>query len=171
MRESGFTLVEMMIAIVVAGILAVMAVAGLNRARASANESSAIASLKTINMAQISYNSACGRGGYAQTLVILGRPPGAGATAGYIDAELAAAPVVEHSGYRLRIQVGASGLSNIIDCNNNQTLTGYYASAVPVTFGYTGARSFATSHVGAIWQNSTDTAPSEPFGPPSELYK
>ena len=172
MRQAGFTLVEMSIALVIAVILGTMAMAGFSRARAAANESSATASLKSINIAQTSYNAACGRGGFARTLVILGQPPFSGASGGYVDPELATAQVVQHSGYRMQIVLGLGAVAgNTPDCNNNSTITGYRATAVPVAFGSSGSRSFATSQVGNIWQNHTDTPPAEPFGPPSEMFK
>jgi prepilin-type N-terminal cleavage/methylation domain-containing protein len=171
MRQSGFTLVEMAIGILVMGILAVMAVAGLSRARASANESAAISALKTINIAQTTYNASCGRGGYAQDLTVLGQGP-QGAGSGYVDPELSKAATVQHHGYRIQMGAGqGGGIGNIIDCNNNQTLVNYYTSAVPVAYANTGTRSFASNHLGAIWQNTDPTAPPEPFGPPSVMVK
>ena len=41
--------------------------------------------------------------------------------------------------------------------------SGYYASAIPLTLGSTGTRSFATNAQGTIWQNTAGTAPAEPF--------
>ena len=166
--DSGFTLVEILIVIVVAGVLMAMAAFALTRARASANESSAIASLAAVNRAQLAYNSSCGRGFYAVSLPILGMPPQAAARAGYIDPELATAAVVEKSGYRIRVQIGRSGyLSPVHDCNDNQTMSSYYATAVPVVAGDTGTRAFATNQVGVVWQLNGGIAPAEPFGPPA----
>ncbi len=170
--QSGFTLVEIMIAILVAGVLMAMAAFSLVRARASANEASAIASLAAINRAQLAYNAACGRGFYADSLPILGMPPHAAAEGGYIDTELAKAAVVEKSGYRIRVQLASSGYTSPVhDCNDNETISSYYATAVPVVVGDTGARSFATNQVGVVWQLSGGFAPSEPLGPPAVVAK
>jgi type IV pilus assembly protein PilA len=168
-NDRGFTLIEILIVIVVAGILMAMAAFSLLRARASANEASAIATLKSINSAQLAYNAACGRGYYAASLPILAMPPHEAASGGYIDAELGTAPVVDKSGYRVRVQIGDTGTEGVVDdCNGNATVTSYYATAVPVTQGNTGTRGFATSQVGTIWQSADGTAPPEPFGPPSQ---
>lgn len=170
--ESGFTLVEMMIAIAVAGILMAMAAFALVRARASANEASAIGSLKTINSGQLAYNASCGRSFYAPSLVVLGLPPHEAARGGFIDPELAAAAVVQHSGYTIRIQMGMGGFTSTVpDCNGNMPISAYYATAVPVAAGDTGTRAFATNQIGAIWQRGDSIAPSEPLGPPAEVAK
>jgi type IV pilus assembly protein PilA len=170
--ESGFTLVELMIAITVAGILMAIAAFSLIRARASANEASAIASLSAVNTAQISYNAACGRGFFAASLPILGMPPHEAAAGGYIDSELATAPIVERAGYAIRIQLGAGGYeAPVPDCNGNDTISAYYATARPLVLGETGSRAFATNQVGTIWQSSDGIPPPEPFGPPAIVAK
>lgn len=173
MRTSkGFTLVELMIAIVVAGVLMTMAAFALVRARAAANESAAIAALSAINGAQIAYNAACGRGFYAASLPILGMPPHEAATGGYIDPELATGAVVERQGYVVRVQTGSGSFNGAAgDCNGNTTISAYYATAAPVALGDTGTRAFATNQVGTIWQTTNGIAPAEPFGPPAEIAK
>ena len=63
-----------MIVVAIVGILAAVAIPGLIRARVSALESAAIGSLRTVNSAQSTYASSCGRGGYAQTIADLQKP-------------------------------------------------------------------------------------------------
>src|SRR5687768_2395397 len=60
----GFTLVELLIAVAVIAILAAIAIPGILRGRISANEASAIGSMRTIMSAQATFASACGGGGY-----------------------------------------------------------------------------------------------------------
>ncbi|MBI4266242.1 MAG: prepilin-type N-terminal cleavage/methylation domain-containing protein [Acidobacteria bacterium] len=166
---NGFTLVELMIAIVVAGVLMTMAAFALVRARASANEVSALASLKAVNQGQLAYSAACGRGFYAPSLTVLGTPP-QGATVGYLDPQLATGTLVQHNGYFLRIEMGAGGAAGpLTDCNGTTPVTAYYATAVPVAAGNSGTRAFATNQAGAIWQRADSVAPTEPFGPPAQI--
>jgi len=167
----GFILVELLVAIIVAFVLMAMAAFALVRARAAANESSAIVSLKSINSAQLAYNAACGRGFYARSLTVLGMPPHAAARGGYLDEELSSADVVNHNGYRLRVVTGRGGENRPVDCNNNVTISMYYATAAPLVAGDTGIRAFATNQVGAIWQRTGSIAPAEPFGAPAEMAK
>ncbi len=166
-RESGFTLIELLVVVMVIGILAAISIMSLLRSRAAANEASAISSVRTISSAQMAYSASCGRGFFATGLQVLGTPP-PGATDAYLSPELTAAPVVQKSGYNMQVAAGAAGVVGVNDCNNTGTITAYYASAVPLTFGMSGARSFATTSTSnAIWMTYAATAPTEPFGAPS----
>ena len=53
-------------------IIAAIAIPNLLRARIAANESSAVSSIRTVNTAEVSYNSAYPTVGYSATLDVLG---------------------------------------------------------------------------------------------------
>jgi type IV pilus assembly protein PilA len=64
-KQKGFSLIELLIVVAIILIIAAIAIPNLLRARIAANESSAVASIRTINTAQISYNSAYPTVGFA----------------------------------------------------------------------------------------------------------
>jgi type IV pilus assembly protein PilA len=67
-KQKGFSLIELLIVVAIILIIAAIAIPNLLRARIAANESSAAASVRTINTAQVAYNSAYPTVGFANGL-------------------------------------------------------------------------------------------------------
>src|SRR5919106_1682802 len=101
-RDGGFSLIELLLVVAIIAIIAAIALPGLMRARLAANESSAIASLRTIGSAQATFASSCGGGGFAQSLEDLAEPP-TGTTVAFIPPDVAAG---EKGGYTLLLVEG-----------------------------------------------------------------
>jgi prepilin-type N-terminal cleavage/methylation domain-containing protein len=132
-REKGFSLIELLIVVAIILIIAAIAVPSFLRSRIAANESAAVASLRALNSAEISYNSAYPTVGYASTLTALGgtscTPPGP-TSACLIDTVLANG---QRSGYNF-------SLSNVTGSPSST----YNVTAAPTTFNYSGMRYFCS---------------------------
>ena len=130
-KPKGFSLIELLIVVAIILIIAAIAIPNLLRARMAANESSAVASIRTINTGMVTYNSSYPTIGYATTLSALGGVAPctpSSTTACLIDSVLSAGT---KSGYTFHA-TGAGGPP-----------TGtYFATGVPVTLNQTGIRSF-----------------------------
>ena len=134
-KQKGFSLIELLIVVSIILIIAAIAIPNLLRARIAANEASAVASIRTINTAQISYNSAYPTVGYANGLNLLTGTctgsvlPTSGAAC-LIDSQLASG---SKSGYLFT--AAATG---------GTPLSAYDVEANPQTQNTTGVRSFCS---------------------------
>jgi type IV pilus assembly protein PilA len=134
-KQKGFSLIELLIVVAIILIIAAIAIPNLLRARIAANESSAVASIRTLNTAQISYNSAYPTVGFAASLSNLagtctGTTIPTTGSACLIDSQLASGT---KSGYTFQM-AGVSGTP----------ASSYQAIGNPLTQNTTGVRSFCS---------------------------
>ena len=147
-KEQGFSLIELLIVVAIILVIAAIAIPNFMRSRMASNEASAVSSCRTINSAEVTYNSVYR--GYSNNLVELG-PPGTGlptpSAAALIDSVLATGI---KSGYSFLYTPGpsvpASGVVN------------YQLNANPSTPGTTGIRFFYSDGSGVIRQSTTGVA-------------
>ena len=64
-KQKGFSLIELLIVVAIILIIAAIAIPNLLRARMAANESSAVASIRTITTGEVTYQTAYPTVGYA----------------------------------------------------------------------------------------------------------
>jgi len=132
-KEKGFSLIELLVVVAIILIIAAIAIPNLLRARMSANEASAVASIRTINTGMITYNSTYPTVGYAASLAALGGVAPCtptSTTACLVDSVLASG---QKSGYSFAV-TGAGG----------PPASQYFATGIPVTLNQTGIRSFCS---------------------------
>ena len=109
-RAKGFSLIELLIVVAIILIIAAIGVPSFLNSRMAANESSAVSSLRTLNTAQISYNTTYATVGFAATLTALagtctGTVVPSSTSACLIDSDLESGT---KSGYNFTLQ-GVSG--------------------------------------------------------------
>jgi len=142
-KPKGFSLIELLIVVAIILIIAAIAIPNLLRARMAANEASAVASVRTVNTAEITYFSTYPTVGFAAALANLGGALGAACvpsstTACLIDSVLAndGNPAGSgKSGYKFTTGTGTvAGGVNV----------GYVILAKPTTVNQTGIRAFCS---------------------------
>ena len=151
---TGFTLIELLVVVAILAVVAAIALPALLRARVAANETSAIASLRSIHSGQGAYSSICAHGGFAQTLNDLALPP-AGSSQGFISATLSSNGIFK-SGYIANVapDLGAMPMTlPAATCNSSSmaAVSAHFAELHPISVGTTGERSFAISTEGSIF--------------------
>ena len=145
-KQKGFSLIELLIVVAIILIIAAIAIPNLIKARISANESSAVGSLRAINTAEVQYAAQCPTLGFAAAFTNLGGTVGDCTAAGILDNLLGVAAPVK-SGYKFTYAPGAGA-----------PLALYTVNANPVNIGTTGQRGFFTDQTGVIRYNATGPA-------------
>ena len=158
-RQKGFSLIELLIVVAIILIIAAIAIPNLIRSKMAANEASAVATLRSINTAQVVYSSTYNVATtFAATLTALadngvpancvqGAAPPTSAAACLLDAAVAGATTLatQKSGYVLTYTAPTA-------------TSGYTVVNDPGTPGSSGVRHFYTDPSLVIRQNSTTTA-------------
>jgi len=151
--ERGFTLIDMLFVIGLIALLSTLAVPGLTRARGAAQASSALANLRLVNSAQLSFAISCGLGFYSPDLPTLGNPP-PGSDAPFIGPDLSSGATVNKSGYQFEV-FGTAQANAPASCNGlaaGLSAPGYKVRADPLDPQIT--RFFGSNASGLMYEDS-----------------
>jgi type IV pilus assembly protein PilA len=122
-------------------IIAAIAIPNLLRARMAANEASAMGTLRTYNIAMVSFASRCETIGFPPSLRNLG--PGSGdCTGANLIGSVLASQIATRSGYRFFYSPGSA--------DNLGRVVSYTITAEPITENTTGTRHFFVDESGVI---------------------
>jgi type IV pilus assembly protein PilA len=148
-KQKGFSLIELLIVVAIILIIAAIAIPNLLRARIAANESSAVSSVRTINTAQVTYQSSYPTVGFASTIAALGPSASTGCTtpastnACLVDWVVSQASTAGNakSGYYFG-DTPSAALNGIVP--------GYTVDGIPASVNQTGVRGFCSNEDAVI---------------------
>ena len=156
-KRNGFSLIELLMVVTVILVIAALAIPSFLRSRMTANESSAVASLRAIFTANSTYESSYGNG-YAPDLPSLGgTPPATCQGADLVDSLLAAG---QKSGYSFIYVAGSAVPVGAAGCTPGAVA--FTVQATPVVAGSSGQRSFCIDESGVVRFDQTGAVISAP---------
>ena len=146
MRQRGFSLIELLIVVAIILIIAAIAVPNLIKARISANEASAVSSVRQIKTSEMLYANAYPTIGYAVQLSYLGGPepctPSSANACIVPDPLSSAGPGTQGKSGYVFSAVGSPSTGTLNDT--------FVVGAAPLTPNVTGTKLFCTSNDNAL---------------------
>ncbi len=151
-KQKGFSLIELLIVVAIILIIAAIAIPNLMRSRLAANEASAVSSMRTINTAEVTFNSTYGIG-YgtlsALSTPLAGCPTATSAAACLIDINLGTGTKAGYS-FNAVPSVGAGTTAS--------PYVSFNSTGVPVSPGHSGQSDFCSDESGVIRRDPSGAA-------------
>ena len=150
-KQKGFTLIELLIVVAIILILAAIAIPNFLRSKMAANEAATVQNMRSVSVAEYSYQNVYGIG-FSATLADLGGSGSGPTAANLIDDVLASGT---KSGYVVTYA------PTIPDPNGNPL--GFTVNTAPVVANSTGTRYFFVDQTGVIrWKVGGPAAKTDP---------
>jgi hypothetical protein len=162
-NQSGFSLIDMLFVVGLVGVLSTLAIPGLMRAKGAAQSASALATMRVVNSAQLSFAITCGLGFYSPDFPKLGIKP-LGSTEGFLPPELSSGLTFVRSGYVFSM-AGTLLPSAPGTCNGlagGSTSPSYAMVADQLVGSSSTARFFGTNADGLIYEHSSSLGATMP---------
>jgi prepilin-type N-terminal cleavage/methylation domain-containing protein len=150
-RQKGFSLIELLIVVTIILIISAIAIPNLMKSKQQANETAAVGALKALTESAVMYSNSYG--GFPRTIANLGPSSGA------LTTSSAAADLID-SGLATGVKSGYKFTFTVITADTTGHVVSYSITAVPVSPGSTGVRSFYTDESGTIRVSPSGTADS-----------